>query len=57
LLYSGWDSSGRDATDDAALVELCGGRVVVVAGEQTNRKITHLEDLTWAREWAEKEGR
>ena len=23
----------RDATDDAALVELCGGRVVVVAGE------------------------
>ena len=50
-------SSGRDATDDAALVELCGGRVVVVAGEQTNRKITHSEDLAWARELAEKEGR
>jgi 2-C-methyl-D-erythritol 4-phosphate cytidylyltransferase len=50
-------ASGRDATDDAALVELCGGRVVVVAGEQTNRKITHLEDLAWARELAEKEGR
>ena len=32
-------------------------RVVVVAGEQTNRKITHLEDLAWARELAEKEGR
>jgi 2-C-methyl-D-erythritol 4-phosphate cytidylyltransferase len=42
--------SGRDATDDAALVELCGGRVVVVPGELTNRKITHLDDLAWARE-------
>jgi 2-C-methyl-D-erythritol 4-phosphate cytidylyltransferase len=50
-------ASGRDATDDAALVELCGGRVVVVAGEPANRKITHLEDLAWARELAEKEGR
>jgi 2-C-methyl-D-erythritol 4-phosphate cytidylyltransferase len=50
-------SSGRDATDDAALVELCGGRVVVVPGEHTNRKITHPEDLAWAREFAEKEGR
>jgi 2-C-methyl-D-erythritol 4-phosphate cytidylyltransferase len=50
-------ASGRDATDDAALVELSGGRVVVVAGEQNNRKITHLEDLAWARELAEKEGR
>ena len=46
-----------DATDDAALVEVCGGRVVVVAGEPANRKITHIEDLAWAREWAEKEGR
>jgi 2-C-methyl-D-erythritol 4-phosphate cytidylyltransferase len=50
-------ASGRDATDDAALVELCGGRVVVVPGEQANRKITHLDDLAWARELAEKEGR
>ena len=49
--------SGLDATDDAALVELNGGRVVVVAGEQANRKITHLDDLAWARELAEKEGR
>ena len=48
---------GGDATDDAALVELCGGRVVVVDGEKTNRKITHLDDLAWARELAEKEGR
>ena len=50
-------ASGRDATDDAALVELCGGRVVVVAGDQNNRKITHPDDLAWARELAEKEGR
>ena len=50
-------ASGRDATDDAALVEICGGRVVVVAGESTNRKITHPDDLAWARELAEKEGR
>jgi 2-C-methyl-D-erythritol 4-phosphate cytidylyltransferase len=50
--------TGSDtATDDATLVERCGGRVVVVAGEQTNRKITHLDDLVWARELAEREAR
>ena len=43
-------ATGADATDDAALVEQCGGRVVVVPGEVTNRKITHLHDLDWARE-------
>ncbi len=37
------------ATDDAALVEAFGGRVVVVAGERTNRKITEPDDLDWAR--------
>jgi 2-C-methyl-D-erythritol 4-phosphate cytidylyltransferase len=42
-------SSGRDATDDAALVEVMGGRVVVVAGEASNRKITDWDDLEWAR--------
>jgi 2-C-methyl-D-erythritol 4-phosphate cytidylyltransferase len=42
--------SGADATDDAALVEQRGGRVVVVPGEVTNRKITHLHDLDWARQ-------
>ena len=41
---------GGDATDDAALVEALGGRVVVVDGEATNRKITVPEDLEWARE-------
>jgi 2-C-methyl-D-erythritol 4-phosphate cytidylyltransferase len=42
-------ASGRDATDDAALVELAGGRVVVVPGDVTNRKITDWDDLEWAR--------
>ncbi len=49
--------TGHDATDDAALVEACGGRVVVVAGEQSNRKITHIEDLAWARELADSQDR
>jgi 2-C-methyl-D-erythritol 4-phosphate cytidylyltransferase len=42
-------AAGGDATDDAALVERLGGRVVVVAGEAENRKITRSEDLAWAR--------
>ena len=37
------------ATDDAALVESVGGRVVVIDGEANNRKITMPEDLEWAR--------
>lgn len=39
-----------DATDDAALVEAAGGRVVVVPGDPLNRKITVPEDLAWARD-------
>jgi 2-C-methyl-D-erythritol 4-phosphate cytidylyltransferase len=46
-------ASGLEATDDASLVEACGGRIVVVAGERTNRKITDLDDLAWARQVAE----
>jgi 2-C-methyl-D-erythritol 4-phosphate cytidylyltransferase len=42
-------ASGRDATDDAALVELAGGHVVVVPGDAMNRKITDWDDLEWAR--------
>jgi 2-C-methyl-D-erythritol 4-phosphate cytidylyltransferase len=38
-----------DATDDAALVERLGGTVVVVPGSSDNRKITHPDDLDWAR--------
>jgi len=36
---------GGDATDDARLVEAAGGRVVVVAGDEVNRKVTTREDL------------
>jgi len=37
-----------DASDDAALVEARGGRIVVVPGEPTNRKITTPTDLVIA---------
>lgn len=43
-------AAGADGTDDAAVVEASGGRVVVVAGEASNRKITDPADLDWARE-------
>jgi len=42
-------ATGAEGTDDAALVEATGGRVVVVPGEARNRKITHPDDLAWAR--------
>jgi 2-C-methyl-D-erythritol 4-phosphate cytidylyltransferase len=42
-------AAGGDGTDDASLVELAGGRCVVVPGEATNRKITDAADLEWAR--------
>jgi 2-C-methyl-D-erythritol 4-phosphate cytidylyltransferase len=42
-------ATGGEGTDDAALVEAIGGLVVVVAGEDDNRKITHAADLDWAR--------
>jgi 2-C-methyl-D-erythritol 4-phosphate cytidylyltransferase len=38
----------RDATDDVQLVERLGGRVVVVAGDPRNLKITSREDLAVA---------
>lgn len=41
---------GAGSTDDAALVERAGGRVVIVDGDQDNRKITHPDDLEWARD-------
>ncbi len=37
-----------EATDDAALVEAAGGRVVVVAGEEANAKVTVRRDLASA---------
>lgn len=42
-------AAGGEGTDDAELVERAGGRVVVVEGDPVNRKITHLDDLAWAR--------
>lgn len=42
-------AAGAEGTDDAALVEVAGRTVVVVPGESDNRKITHPDDLEWAR--------
>jgi 2-C-methyl-D-erythritol 4-phosphate cytidylyltransferase len=50
ILRSAYESS-LDATDDAVLVEALGGTVVVVPGEVDNRKITHPDDLEWARDF------
>ena len=44
-------AAATDATDDAALVEANGGRVVTVDGELSNRKITDRADLEWANEF------
>jgi 2-C-methyl-D-erythritol 4-phosphate cytidylyltransferase len=41
-------ANGDDATDDAALVEASGGRVVIVPGELENVKITVPGDLALA---------
>jgi len=38
-------AGGGEATDDAALVEQAGGRVVVVPGHAANRKLTEPGDL------------
>lgn len=46
-------ADGGDGTDDATLVERAGGRVLVVAGESWNRKLTERDDLDWARSWLE----
>ena len=39
-----------EPTDDASVLEAVGGRVVVVAGDPDNRKITVGDDLIWARD-------
>jgi 2-C-methyl-D-erythritol 4-phosphate cytidylyltransferase len=39
---------GSEATDDAALVEAAGGKVVVVAGDPRNLKVTTVADLVLA---------
>ena len=47
-IYAAPEESLRAATDDASLVEEAGGRVVMVAGEKTNIKLTSPEDLVLA---------
>ena len=42
-------ATAPEATDDAALVEAAGGKVVVVAGEAANLKLTDAQDLVLAR--------
>ena len=38
-----------EGTDDSTLVEVQGGKIVVITGDPLNRKITTPEDLNWAR--------
>ena len=45
-------AAGGEATDDAAMIERNGGRVVIVEGDLMNRKITVPDDLDWARRHA-----
>lgn len=47
-IYAGPEERLQVATDDASLIERAGGRVVVVAGEKTNIKLTSPEDLILA---------
>jgi len=44
-------AAGAEATDDAALVEAGGGKVVVVPGHATNIKLTAAADLALAERW------
>ncbi len=46
--YEQAEHSGFLGTDDASLVERCGGRVLVLPGEYTNLKITTVDDITIA---------
>lgn len=43
-----------DATDDAALVEAGGGRVVVVPGDVGNLKVTTTRDMSYVQWWVER---
>jgi 2-C-methyl-D-erythritol 4-phosphate cytidylyltransferase len=42
-------AANAEGTDDAAVVEMIGGQIVVIEGELDNRKITHASDLDWMR--------
>jgi len=43
-----------EATDDAALVEALGGKIVVVAGDESNLKVTSPADLDLVEWWYER---
>lgn len=47
------EKEGWDVTDDASLLERCGEQVLVVEGDECNRKITRPEDLTMLNEGAD----
>ncbi len=47
--YEEAEQSGFLGTDDASLVERCGGKVLVLPGEYTNLKITTIDDIAVAR--------
>jgi 2-C-methyl-D-erythritol 4-phosphate cytidylyltransferase len=47
---------GADGTDDAALVERDGGKVVVVPGDPANVKVTGPEDLEFVAAWRARRG-
>jgi len=49
ILRKAHASARVDATDDAMLVEAIGERVVTVAGDPANLKVTYLNDLDLAR--------
>lgn len=46
--YATADKENFLGTDDAGLVEYCGGKVVVTRGSYDNIKLTTPEDLIWA---------
>ena len=48
VLRAAHDGANNEATDDAALVEAAGGKVVIVAGDAANLKLTEPDDLVVA---------
>lgn len=53
MLRSAHDAHGKDATDDASLVEQVGGTVVHVMGDRMNIKITYPADFAMAQAYVE----
>jgi 2-C-methyl-D-erythritol 4-phosphate cytidylyltransferase / 2-C-methyl-D-erythritol 2,4-cyclodiphosphate synthase len=48
ILKAHRDHAAHDVTDDMALAELAGLKIVAVPGEETNMKVTNLEDFAVA---------